>query len=145
MLMSEHVNLKKAWAGGRLGSGFFVLHLPTLGIKGLGTEAKTERTATRGPRNPARLTNSFNFVHETRSLRFPFACESENVLEENVGRDRGPVMDVHGSGSRFTETGAVRRWPPPCWRSGPVLGCLMDIVRQVKGLESTTLCRHFLD
>ena len=71
--------------------------------------AKTERTATRGPRNPARPTNSFNFVHETRSLSIPSACESENVLEENVGRDRGPVMDVHGSGSRVTETGAVRR------------------------------------
>ena len=90
--------------------------------------AKTERTATRGPRNPARLTNSFNFVHETRSLRFPFACESENVLEENVGPDRGLVMDVHRSGFHFTETGAVRRWPPPCWRSGPVLGCFVDRV-----------------
>ena len=107
--------------------------------------AKTECTATRGPRNPARLTNLFSFIHETRSLSFPSACDSENVLEENVGHDRGPVMDVHRSGSLFTETGDVRRWPPPCWRSGPVLGCLMDRVRQGKGLESTTLCRHFPD
>ena len=29
--------------------------------------------------------NLFSFVHETRSLSFPSACESENVLEENLG------------------------------------------------------------
>ena len=80
-MLSEHVNLTKAWAGGRLGSGFFVLHLPTLGNKVSPRKPRLSVQPHMGLGTPLG-SNLFSFIHETRSLSFPSACESENVLEE---------------------------------------------------------------